>query len=74
MLDVKNNYKNKYRDNLCRKCGNSEETQEHILQECIEIHTTNELITEPDEIYGTSITLARNAAHKIQKIMDKLQT
>ena len=74
MLDVKNNYKNKYRDNLCRKCGNSEETQEHILQECIEIHTTNELITEPDEIYGISITLARNAAHKIQKIMDKLQT
>ena len=29
MLDVKNNYRNKYPDLICRGCGNEEETQQH---------------------------------------------
>ena len=34
MLDVKNNYRNAYKDNICRWCAKEEETQEHILEIC----------------------------------------
>jgi hypothetical protein len=33
MFEVKNNYKNKYRNRNCRMCNNNEEDQIHVLQE-----------------------------------------
>ena len=39
MLDVKNNFRNKNNDTLCRACGDVEETQTHVLEECRAIHT-----------------------------------
>jgi Zn finger protein HypA/HybF involved in hydrogenase expression len=41
MLDVKNNYRDKYNDTKCRKCDAETETQEHILEECPGIHKDN---------------------------------
>jgi hypothetical protein len=41
MLDVKNNYRNKYRDLVCRGCGKQDETQQHVLEECETIHQNN---------------------------------
>ena len=38
MLEVKNNYRKMHEDNICRACKNETETQEHILEECPEIH------------------------------------
>ena len=40
MLDVKNNFRNKYNNIICRACGVVEETltQSHILEECRVIH------------------------------------
>lgn len=72
MLDVKNNYKNKYNDLKCRKCKTAEETQQHILQECPAIHTNNQLRIETYEVHGDSIILAKRAAMKIIDIMNKL--
>ena len=33
MLDIKHNFRGKYSDNICRGCGTTEETQEHVLNE-----------------------------------------
>ncbi len=38
MLDVKNNFRNKYKDVICRFCAIDIETQEHVLEKCIDIH------------------------------------
>jgi hypothetical protein len=40
MLDVKANYKGKYRTQECRACKLVPETQTHILEECTSIHTS----------------------------------
>ena len=35
------NYKTQYKNNLiCRACGQQEETQKHILEECHNLHPT----------------------------------
>ena len=39
MLPIKNNYKTAYITNKeCRACGTEEETQNHVLQNCKELH------------------------------------
>ena len=50
MLDVKKNFKGKYKDTKCRKCPENIETQEHVLETCPGIHndpstkiTTNDI-------------------------------
>ena len=50
MLDVKNNFRGKYKDTKCRKCPENIETQELVLETCPGIHndpstkiTTNDI-------------------------------
>ena len=38
MLDVKNNFRGKYKDTKCRKCTETVESQEHVLETCTGIH------------------------------------
>ena len=38
MLDIKNNFRGKYDNMLCRGCGQASETQEHVFEECPTIH------------------------------------
>ena len=33
-IDIKANYKNKYKDQTCRLCKKENETQQHVLTEC----------------------------------------
>ena len=73
MLDVKENYKNKYKDQKCRLCKESDETQEHVLQYCPKIHQDTSLITRDYEIHSNSSTLNKRAALKINTIMDKIK-
>ena len=40
MMKVKRNYKNAYNNLTCRGCNATEETQEHILEECPGIHSS----------------------------------
>ena len=70
MLEVKENYKNKYPDQKCRMCNVADETQEHILQTCPKIHTDGTLITREYEIHSNSVTLNKRAARKIIAIME----
>ena len=39
MLEIKNNYKNKYIDHKCRLCNTQEEDQMHVLETCTELAT-----------------------------------
>ncbi len=40
MLEVKDNYKHKYRNRNCRLCNNQDEDQVHVLQECLDLYMT----------------------------------
>ena len=40
MLKIQNNYRNKYNNHDCRACGHTSETQDHILNECTKLHTS----------------------------------
>ena len=68
MLDVKINYRGKYNDVICRKCGEPTETQEHILDECKGIHTNNTSKVNKTDIFCNDHTELRDTVNKITKI------
>ncbi len=72
MLDVKNNFRNKYRDNLCRGCGQEPETQKHVLEECTTLQIDNQTKTNEGEFFSEDIDILREAAKKIKTVLDKL--
>lgn len=74
MLEVKNNFKKKYGNNiLCRKCNNKDETQEHILNECKSLHKDENLKVTKTEIFENNIENLKKVAAKIEKIMEILK-
>ncbi len=73
MLDVKNNYKGKYKDTKCRKCNYENETQEHILQECTGIHTSEHSKIRTTDIFNDDITILKTTAKRIEMIIKKLE-
>ena len=56
MLDIKNNFRGKYENLTCRACKNAPETQQHILEECPNIHINDEYIVKKDDVFGTEKT------------------
>ena len=76
MLPVKANHETKYENNLtCRLCGTQEETQEHILQDCVnaENQATNNLIYK-DIFSNQDNTKLKIIAQKIIETIDKIVT
>ena len=70
MLDVKNNFRGKYKDNICRGCGTTEETQEHVLNECTGIHQESKV--QLQEIFDENTEQLKGKAEKIDHIMARL--
>ena len=72
MIDVKTNYRNKYKDTKCRMCKTEEETQKHVLENCMEINR-NEIgqITEED-IFTEETGKLKTTAWKINRIKELL--
>ena len=69
MLNVNGNYHNRSTDPNYRACGNTTETQEHMLEECPTLtDDKNERITTTD-IFETKIGKLKSTANKI---MEKL--
>ena len=66
MLDVKN------KDNICRGCGTTEETQEHVLNECTGIHNNQESKVQLQKIFDENTEQLKGKAEKIDHIMTKL--
>ena len=52
MIKVKSNYKNGHTDLICRMCKKEEETQKHILEECLAIHKDEAIIVPKDKIFS----------------------
>ena len=72
MLDIKNNFRGKYRDLKCRACGEEDETQEHVLGRCRGIHREDKTRVENEEIFSEDITELKDTAGKIRRILTKL--
>ena len=72
MLDIKNNFRNKYRTLKCRKCEEETETQEHIMNECTGIHKDNTTKVKTEDLFNDDLINIKNQAAKIQEIMKKL--
>ena len=72
MLDVKNNYRNKYRDILCRGCGKQDETQQHVLEECETIHQNNQTRVTIHNIFTENIENLKETAKKNNIILTQI--
>ena len=72
MLDIKNNYKNKYTNNTCRLCKQQDETQEHIFERCPETRKYN-LDIRKHIIFSRSTSILKDCADKIKNIQKMLE-
>ena len=72
MLEIKDNYKNKYDNLICRLCKQHEENQKHILEECEEIKKEG-LEIQKTTLFSRSQYIQQENAQKIRKILRKLQ-
>lgn len=73
MMDIKSNYKNKYRDMKCRICKKEEETQEHILERC-NYTIDNNLTVKKNLLYARGKTILQEVAKKLKTIENKLKS
>ena len=73
MLQTKDNYKNKYENMICRGCGQTTETQNHILNECKTIHTRQETKIYINQIFSDEINTLREVATKLNQLTNNLK-
>ncbi len=73
LIQVKENYIKKGQRNLiCRVCRKEVETQQHILEECVELHEDETTKVTKDDIFKEDVYHLKKIANKFQKTMDKL--
>ena len=72
MIDVKTNFRNKYKDTKCRMCNTEEETQKHILEECRNIDRSETGKITEEEIFTEEIEKIKITARKINRIREQL--
>ena len=72
MLKVKSNYKNGYKDLKCRICGNEEESQKHIMEECETLNREFKVITK-EMIFQEDVNELREVAKIIENRIEKLE-
>ena len=72
MLDIKGNFPGKYQNNICRACTLEEETQKHVLEECIELNSTAYPITK-EMIFDNNIIKLQEITREIERKMSKIQ-
>ena len=74
MLEIKENYKNMYKNNMkCRACGLFDETQIHVMNQCQKLHTDNSTKVFNAEINHQCNVIVKDAVEKIQDIIQKLE-
>ena len=74
MLDIKNNFRNKYTNLECRACGKAIETQSHVLEMCEVIHKNDvkNKITH-EELFQSNPQKLKEIAKRIKDIMTLIQ-
>ena len=73
MLKVKLNYKNAYREHKCRICGNEDESQKHVLEQCQKLNEITTPITK-EMIFSENITEITKTAKLIQERVNALES
>ena len=73
MLDIKNNFRGKY-DLKCRACGTTEETQEHILEQCKIIHREDSTTVAREDIFTEDLGTLEETAKKVKDVMERIQS
>ena len=73
MLKVKSNYKNGYKDLKCRICGNEEETQKHVMEDCVTLNTEFKTITK-EMIFQDNVKELKEVAKMIEERINKLES
>ena len=75
MLDVKENFKTKNKGEMkCRLCKEADETQRHILEECMMIHRDDTFKIKYEDIYeDEDMDKLKETARKVRKSIDKLK-
>ena len=72
MLDVKNNFRNKYPDVICRACGKETETQEHVLETCQTLHMNpSSKVSKSDVFKVTALKARAKIIRSLQEKTDK---
>ena len=72
MLPVKNNYRGQYKDNICRGCKAEIENQQHVLENCLEIHKNNEIKVPTSHYFTENVQTLTKASENILLIFDIL--
>ena len=68
MIHVKQNYKNMYKDDICRGCGEAKESQEHVLNECTKLHEDESTKTSVEELFNNNL-----GKQDLKKLATKLE-
>ena len=71
MLDAKNNFRGKYKDTKCRKCTETIESQEHVLETCTGIHDDDTTKININDIFDSNPTKLKTTAKQLRKILEK---
>jgi hypothetical protein len=70
MLNIKDNYRQKYTNDLkCRACGQERETQTHVLNECKTIHKGTRTKVHSEDIFTEDTNELKETANKIKNIV-----
>ena len=72
MFKVKANYKNGYQDLKCRMCKREDESQKHILEECLAIHNNESIRVPTHQLFNEDTGTLRKVAKKLETIQNKL--
>ena len=72
MLVVKNNFRGKYKDIKCRKCTETIESQEHVLETCTGIHDDDTTKININDIFYSNPTNLKATAKQLTKMLEKL--
>lgn len=70
MIDVKNNFRGKYQNIICRGCKRADETQSHVLEICPAIHKNdNNKVTE-DQYFSEDLEILKRTAKNLKLIQE----
>ena len=73
MIKVKGNYKNGNANLMCRACKTESETQQHVLEECPEIHKDPSTKITKSQLFSEDTGTLRSIAKKLDEILKTLE-
>ena len=73
MLPVKKNFRNQYKDTICKGCNAEIETQNHVLSECSSLHKDQQTQVQKQDFFSEDTNTLKKAAHNIQSILNRIE-